>query len=315
MPHQERIMKIVGVGQCSLDYLALVDSFPEKDTKKEVLLWEEQGGGPVATALVALRRLGAECAFYGVIGDDREGIKIRQSLVDEGVATGGLVRRGNAVSQTAFIVIEKGSGKRTIFWRRPSGDELMPDDLGDDFLQGADFLLIDGLMKDVSLAAARRAKQMKVPVMIDAGRLRDGMLDIAELCDYMVASEEFAKELGYDGDAGRFREIIQKHGFGLTTITLGKKGSITFHGRETIAVPAYDVEEVDTTGAGDVFHGGYIFGILKQWDIISTVRFASAVAAIKCRKIGGRAGIPDPAEVAHFLRERGEVHPIQAPLL
>ena len=315
MPHQKCTMKIVGVGQCSLDYLILVDAFPDKDTKKEVLLWEEQGGGPVATALVTLKRLGADCEFYGVIGDDQEGIKIRQSLVNEGVATGGLVRRGNAVSQTAFIVIEKGSGKRTIFWRRPSGAELMPDDLGDDFLKGADFLLLDGLMKDVSLAAARRAKEMRVPVMIDAGRLREGMLGIAELCDYIVASEEFAKELGYDGDAERFREIIQKYGFGLTTITLGKKGSVTFHGCETIAVPAYNVEEVDTTGAGDVFHGGYIFGILKRWDIISTVRFASAMAAVKCRKVGGRAGIPGREEVAQFLRERGNDLPIQAPLL
>jgi sulfofructose kinase len=315
MPHQKCTMKIVGVGQCSLDYLTLVDSFPEKDTKKEVLLWEEQGGGPVATALVALKRLGADCAFYGVIGDDREGVKIRQSLVDEGVDTGGLVIRDNTVSQKAFIVIEKRSGKRTIFWRRPSGDELMPDDLGNDFLKGADFLLLDGLMKDVSLAAARRAKEMRVPVMIDAGRLREGMLDIAELCDYIVASEEFAKELGYDRDAGRFLDILQKHRFGLTTITLGKKGSITFHGRETIAVPAYDVEEVDTTGAGDVFHGGYIFGILNQWDIIATVRFASAMAAIKCQKAGGRAGIPGSEEVAQFLRERGVDLPIQAPLL
>ncbi len=304
-------MKIVGVGQCSLDYLALVDSFPERDTKKEVLLWEEQGGGPVATALIALKRLGAECSFYGVIGDDQEGVKIRQSLVDEGVDVGGLMRRDNAVSQAAFIVIEKGSGNRTIFWRRPSGEELMPDELGDDFLRGADFLLLDGLMKGVSLAAAHRAKVMRVPVMIDAGRLREGMLDIAGLCDYIVASKEFAKELGYDGDAGKFRELLRKRSFGLTTITLGKKGSVTFHGCQTIAVPAYDVEEVDTTGAGDVFHGGYIFGLLMRWDIISTIRFASALAAMKCRKVGGRAGIPGLEEVAQFMRERGEEFPIQ----
>jgi ribokinase len=170
-------------------------------------------------------------------------------------------------------------------------------------------------MKGVSLAAAHRAKEMRVPVMIDAGRLRAGMLDIAGLCDYIVASEEFAKELGYDGDAGRFRELLRQRSFGLTTITLGKKGSVTFHGCETIAVPAYDIEEVDTTGAGDVFHGGYIFGLLMRWDIISTIRFASALAAMKCRKVGGRAGIPGLQEVAQFMRERGEEFPMQASLL
>jgi len=181
----------------------------------------------------------------------------------------------------------------------------MPDELGDDFLRGADFLLLDGLMKGVSVAAAHKAKEMRIPVMIDAGRLREGILDIAPLCDYIVASEEFARELGYDGDTGRFRELLRQRCFGLTTITLGKKGSITFHGCETIAVPAYDVEEVDTTGAGDVFHGGYIFGLLMRWDIISTIRFASALAAMKCRKVGGRAGIPGLEEVTQFMRERG----------
>ena len=191
----------------------------------------------------------------------------------------------------------------------------MPDELGDDFLRGADFLLLDGLMKGVSLAAAHRAKEMRVPIMIDAGRLRAGMLDIAGLCDYIVASEEFAQELGYDGDAGRFRELLRQRSFGLTTITLGKKGSVTFQGCETIAVPAYDIEEVDTTGAGDVFHGGYIFGLLMRWDIISAIRFASALAAMKCRKVGGRAGIPGLQEVAQFMRERGEEFPMQASLL
>jgi sulfofructose kinase len=166
-------------------------------------------------------------------------------------------------------------------------------------------------MKSVSLVAANRAKEMRVPVMIDAGRLREGMLDIAGLCDYIVASEEFAKELGYDGDAGKFRETLRKRGLRLTTITLGKKGSVTFHGSDTIAVPAYDVEQVDTTGAGDVFHGGYIFGLLMRWDIALTIRFASALAAMNCRKVGGRAGIPGLQEVAEFLRERGEDFPIE----
>jgi sulfofructose kinase len=307
-------MKIVGIGQCCLDYLAIVDSYPAIDAKKEVLLWEEQGGGPVATALVALSRLGAECAFNGIVGDDQEGDKIRRSLVEEGIEVRGLLRRGKSISQTAFIVIEKTSGKRTIFWRRPSGEELMPVELGDSFLNGADFLLLDGLMKDASLHAARLAKQMQVPVMLDAGRLRDGMLDTARLSDYVVASEEFAKELGYDGDAQIFHEILRKLGLGATTITLGKSGSITFREDEIITVPAFDVNEVDTTGAGDVFHGGYIYGILKKWDISSTVRFASAMAAMKCLKVGGRAGTPTLEGVRRFLREKGEDHPVQIPL-
>ncbi len=303
-------MKIVGVGQCSLDYLALVDSYPGIDEKKEVLLWEEQGGGPVATALVALSRLGASCEFYGVAGDDREGVKIKRSLVEEGIDVHGLAMRQKSVSQTAFIVIEKMSGKRTIFWRRPSGTELTPVELGDDFLNGADFLLLDGLMKDVSLHAAAAAKRMRVPVMLDAGRLRDGTLDIARLSDYVVASEEFARQLGYDGDAGIFRKVLRDNGLGLTTITLGKGGSTTFRGDEILTVPAFEVDAVDTTGAGDVFHGGYVYGILNGWDIVPTVRFASAMAAMKCLKVGGRSGIPGMESIRRFFREKGEPHPV-----
>jgi len=306
-------MKIVGVGQCSLDYLTLVDSFPENDTKSEVLLWDEQGGGPVATALVALARLEAECAFHGVVGDDPEGDKIRQSLIDAGVEAGGIIGRGNCSSQKALIVIEKGSGKRTIFWKRPSGPALEPDELGGDFLIGADFLLLDGLMQKASLHAVRTASEMNVPVMLDAGSLREGMLDIARLCDYVVASEEFANGLGYDGDAVKFRGIIQNLGFRTTTVTLGEKGSITFRQSEIIVLPAYGVEVVDTTGAGDVFHGGYVYGILKGWDIGTVVRFASAMAAMKCRMIGGRAGIPDLHGVTLFLKERGFDLPADRP--
>src|SRR5262245_31906902 len=138
-------MAVVGIGQCAWDMLAVVDRFPEADTKKEANVWEEQGGGPVATALAALSRLGVSCRFYGVIGDDREGAAIRQSLIEEGVDATGLVKRSRASSQTAFIAIDKSMGTRTIFWKRPSGDPLRKEELPPDFLSNADFLLLDGL--------------------------------------------------------------------------------------------------------------------------------------------------------------------------
>jgi ribokinase len=284
--------------------LAVVDRFPQADTKKEALVWEEQGGGPVATALVVLSRLGVPSRFYGVIGDDREGAAIRQSLIDEGVDATGLVERPNASSQTAFIAIDKFTGTRTIFWKRPSGGPLAEEDLPKDFLNDADLLLLDGLMKDVSLFSARQAREAGVPVMLDAGRVREGMLELARLCDYVVGSEEFARELGWNDDPGSFGQEIRKHGFGITTITLGNRGSVTFADDEVISCPAFSVETVDTTGAGDVFHGGYLYGLLQKWPLTDTIRFASAVAALKCRKLGGRAGIPRLSEVRQFLRER-----------
>jgi ribokinase len=286
--------------------LAVVDRFPQVDTKKEVLVWEEQGGGPVATALAALSRLGVSCRFYGVTGDDREGAAIRQSLIEEGVDVTGLIKRSNASSQTAFIAIDKSRGTRTIFWKRPTRDPLRMEELPPDFLNGAQFLLLDGLMKDVSLFAAQQARKAGIPVMLDAGRVREGMLELARLCDYVVGSEEFARELGWKDDPGSFRQEVRKHGFGITTITLGGRGSVTFGGDEVISCPAFPVETMDTTGAGDVFHGGYLYGLLQKWPLEDTIRFASAVAAMKCRKLGGRVGIPRLSEVQQFLQERGK---------
>jgi sulfofructose kinase len=298
-------MSVVGIGQCAWDMLAVVDHFPQADTKKEVLVWGEQGGGPVATALAALSRLGVSGRFYGVAGDDREGAAIRQSLIEEGVDVTGLVKRSNSSSQTAFIATDRSKGTRTIFWRRPTGDPLEKEELPPDFLKGAQFLLLDGLMKDVSLFAAQQARKAGIPVMLDAGRVREGMLELARLCNYVVGSEEFARELGWKDDPGSFRQEVRKHGFAITTITLGDRGSVTFAGDEIISRPAFPVETADTTGAGDVFHGGYLYGLLQKWPLEDTLRFASAVAAMKCRKVGGRAGIPRLAEVQQFLQERG----------
>ncbi len=294
-------MAVVGIGQCAWDMLAVVDRFPQSDTKKEVLVWEEQGGGPVATALAALSRLGVPCRFYGVTGDEGEGAAIRQSLIEEGIDVTGLVKRSNASSQTAFIAIDKSTGTRTIFWKRPSGDPLLVEELPSDFLSNAEFLLLDGLMKDVSLFAARQAKKEGIPVMLDAGRVREGMLELARMSDYVVGSEEFARELGWEDDPGSFAQEVRRLGFGITTITLGGRGSVTFAGDEIISCPAFPVEVVDTTGAGDVFHGGYLYGLLQKLPLKYTIRFASAVAAMKCGKLGGRAGIPRLAEVREFL--------------
>jgi len=297
-------MKVVGLGQCSFDNLFIVDSFPVPDTKKEVMEYETAGGGPVATALVSLSRLGVNCSFHGVVGDDDAGEKIRKSLEKEHINTDGLITREQSHSQIAFICIEKGSGKRTIFWKRPSAESIKPHELPDDFLENKDFLLVDGLMAEVSIYAAQRAREINVPVMLDAGRVREGMVELAQLCDYIVCSEEFARQYagsGQDFDAEKTVLKMKSFSARATTITLGNKGSITMTDTDVFQVPADTVDVVDTTGAGDVFHGGYIYGLLQKCDIKDVVRFASAFAALKCRKLGGRAGIPHLKEVEDLI--------------
>jgi ribokinase len=298
-------MVVAGIGQCSLDTCAVVKRYPQVDTKEEVLQWEEQGGGPVATALVTLARFRVATRFAGIVGDDDAGYKILQSLLAEHVDTTYLIEREGSTSQQAFIPVERGSGKRTIFWKNPSGAELLPDELDDEFFRGVKFLLLDGRMKEVSRAAAQKARELNIPVMLDAGSMRDGMLELAKLCDYVVASEAFAQQLGWTGDGAAFAETVREHGWGTTTITFGERGSYTYHGFRSIHVPAFEVDVVDTTGAGDVFHGAYIAGILQGWDLENVLYFASGAAALKCTKIGGRAGIPDLMTLVRFLEQRG----------
>jgi len=297
-------MRVTGLGQCSLDYLGLVNAYPRVDTKEEVLEWHEQGGGPVATALVALSRLGMSCCFYGVTGDDEAGGKIRQSLAAEGIDLRGLVKRKESSSQLAFIAVENNTARRTIFWRRPSCAALQPEELGKDFLCDSGFLLVDGLMMDASVAAVRKAKEMNISVMLDAGSGRVGMIDLAGLCDYVVASQAFAEGLCWELNPEALIKESRLLGVRALTITLGESGSITVSNDKVIRMPAFPVKALDTTGAGDVFHAGYIFGLLKKWDLERIVRFASALAAMKCMHMGGRAGIPHLKEVMQFLQSR-----------
>ncbi|MHC1696638.1 MAG: PfkB family carbohydrate kinase [Geobacteraceae bacterium] len=162
-------------------------------------------------------------------------------------------------------------------------------------------------MPEASLFAAEKARNLGIPVMLDAGKVRPGMLEIARLCDYLVASEQFALDLGWDGDPAAFQRQARSLGAAVVTITLGERGSITYRNREIISLPAFPIEARDTTGAGDVFHGAYIYGLLRGLDLSGTIRFASAVAAMKCRMIGGRAGIPDRTQVLRFLADKESI--------
>ena len=260
----------------------------------------------MATALVALSRLGVKCSFHGVAGDDAAGDTIRRSLVEEGVDVSGLVTRRASSSQVAFIAVERETGRRTIFWKRPTGGPLRGEELGAGFLDGSGMLLADGLMAEVSLYAAEQAQKRSVPVMLDAGRMRPGMIELARLSDYVVGSEEFSRDLGWEPTRETLFREREKLGVKVLTITLGRRGSVTVASQgEYFDTPAFKIGAVDTTGAGDVFHGGYIYGLLRGWDLGETLTFASALAALKCMKVGGRAGIPKLEEVMKFLKKEG----------
>ena len=310
----KRVVPVVtGVGQCCWDTLAVVERWPAEDSKTEVGRWHEEGGGPVATALVALARLGMPGRFLGVVGGDELGPKIRRSLRDEGIEVGGLVTRPNAASQRAFIVVVPEQGSRTVFWQRPTGAPLQPAELPTGFLAGSRFLLLDGLLAEASLAAAERARAAGVTVMLDAGRDRPGMRELALQSDYLVAAERFLLDLGWDGSPDGFRTLAPTLGTPTVTVTCGSRGSLTWSDGQLFSVPAFPVAVLDTTGAGDAFHGGYLYGLLQGWELDVTVAFAAGVAALACRGLGGRATLPGLAEARAFLAVQGFNLPASPP--
>lgn len=283
---------VLGLGQCSLDYLGRIHEYPVPDAKCEFSGLVIQGGGPVATALAALSRWGLRCVFSGMIGDDAFGQTIEASLREEGIDTSEMVVRRNGASQFAFIAVEPDAGRRTIFWQRPTGRPLQPEEVPLDKIRQAAVLHTDGLFIDASLLACRTARQAGVPVVVDAGTLRDGMLELARSSDYFIASETFARQLVGNRDPLDACALLLDQGPRLAAVTLGAAGYAALCAGEVIRKPAYPVNALDTTGCGDVFHAGFIFGLVQSWDYGLCLDFAAWAAAQVSLEMGGRRGIP-----------------------
>ena len=286
------VPQVFGLGQCSLDHIGKIDDYPPPDVKCELFEMVIQGGGPTATAMVALTRWGLSCYIAGVIGDDLFGRLIETSLREEGVNTAGLVIRKGATSQFAFIAAEPLLGRRTIFWQRPTGQEIQPDEIDLTMLRQARVLHTDGLCMEAALFAAVKARQSGVPVVVDAGMLRDGMLELARLSDCFIASEPFARALTGDHDPRRTCRILSDLGPRVVGVTLGEAGYVAMAGGKWIEKQAYMVQAVDTTGCGDVFHAGFVYGLVHGWNAEKSLDLGAWAAAQVSLQLGGRSGIP-----------------------
>lgn len=294
---------VAGIGQASLDYITLVDGYPVEDTKEEAAVFAVAGGGPVATALVGLSRLGVKAFFMGVVGPDDAGTAIIKGLREEKIDVSGVRVRRSGESQRAVIIANRRDGTRTIVWKRPTARTLTAREVDRECISGSDMLILDGLMPEASFKAAEFAREAGVPVLLDAGRVREGMTELCALSDYIVGSAEFAAGLGL----GPVEAVdkLSASGCRAATITLGREGSVTISGGRLIVQKGFDVDVVDTTGAGDVFHAGYAYGVLMGWTMEKTLEFASAFSAIKCMSVGGRGGIPTLRATMRFIKERG----------
>lgn len=304
-------MDVVGLGYSSLDYLGLVPRLPTLDESIPLLEFAKQGGGPVAQALVTLARLGASVGYVGRIGDDAAGRLMRASLVEEGVDVGRLQIEPGATSQESIILVDETTGKRSICAHRGSASEVSTAGLDLAYLCSGRFLHLDGHSRDAALVAARAARAAGVAVCLDAGYPDPRLTELVGATDVLIAGERFARAAAVDPRAAAARLLAM--GPRIVVVTRGEHGSLTRTADVEFTTPAFRVPVVDTTGAGDVFHGAYLFGLLRDWDLERVAEFAAATAAIKCTKLGGRAGIPRFDAVTGFLRRHGRFLPSPEP--
>jgi sulfofructose kinase len=295
-------IQVIGLGQACLDFLGRLKVYPEEDGKCELLDLHIQCGGPASTALVTLSRLGIQTSFLGSISDDHFGSEIVKGLKEENVDSTFLKITPGYTSQFAFIAITQPGANRTIFWHRGSVPHLGAGDVDLSPFSKAKILHLDGLMIEACLEAARQARKGGLSVVMDAGTMRDGSRELVSLVDVLIASEGFAEPLaGRGASPEKALAALSQLGPKEVVITQGSKGSVGLSGEEIFLQKAFSIDSVDTTGAGDVYHGAYIYGLLQGWNMPECMRFASATAALKCREIGARKGIPRLEEIKEFL--------------
>lgn len=294
----------LGFGICAVDYLCIVPQYPGLDEKTEAVEFAVQGGGPVATALVTLARLGGKTTFIGRIGDDTNGKFILNEFSKEGVNTGGIIIDRSTQTNQAFIWIDQQTGKKSIVLNSPNKGEIKPGEIDISHLKSAKYLLVDGRDTEATFYLIEWAKKRGTKIVMDAGSPRNRMDELLRQVDYPVVSEHFCHKYFKQNDYKEAIKLLLKCGAQAAVVTLGKNGC--YGGDETgiYYQPAFPVSIIDTTGAGDVFHGAFIFGLLNKWHLTENLKFASAVAAMKCTKIGGRLGIPDLQSVKKFLRNK-----------
>lgn len=294
---------LVGLGFCGWDTICLVPEIPSNG-KVEIEQTLMQGGGPAATAIYAAQKLGSSAAFLGVVGDDENGDNILREFRERGVDTGGMIRRLNATSPMAICWTESQKGHRSIAWSKGTGAPLKPEEVCLDKVLSSRVLHLDGHQTEAALYAAKAARSAGVTTCLDAGTLLEGMDALLGFTDIVIASEDFARAFTRQTSLEFALRHLLMEGPRWAVITCGEQGSLGYDGTRFYKVPAFTVRVVDTTGAGDVFHGAFLHAYLQGGDFGENLKFASAAAALKCEQLGGRTGIPSPKRLTAFLHEQ-----------
>lgn len=300
------MMDIVGIDQPCLDHMVLLDKIPETDAQTDMINKCWQGGGRVPTALAAAARLGAKTGLLGRSGADRIGKYLKEELRRDGVDVTHLLLQEGRRADYVVALAERSTHGRSFIGSHGTYDEYRPEDVPDSYVIGAKGILLYRF-DEADQHAARLAKAAGAVVACDcdADEYFDSIMENIGLIDVFIASEFAYRALfPKGGDGAKNCQKIREMGPQTVIFTLGKKGCIGLREDGSFfELPAFEVEAVDTTGAGDTFHGAYLYAsICEKQGIYEAARFASAVSAIQCMFLGGRAGLPDRRMAEDFLQ-------------
>jgi sulfofructose kinase len=296
---------VVGFGTNAVDHLIVVPEYPRFNSKIEFVEHSRDAGGEVATTLAGLERLGLRTAYAGHFGGDSEGALGLESLNAEGVNTDHCEIVDGASTQKAFIIIDRHSGERTILWNRDPKLAYTPDAAPLDLAGRGKVLHMTPHDIDACILMAERAKENCVVVSLDVDRAVEGLGGLMRFVDVLVGSSEFSEGVtGLSDQRAALRKIHDNYGCAVVGTTLGSAGSIILCDGDFITTPAFDVPGrcTDTTGAGDAFRSGFLYGMLAGETVEECARLANAVAALKCRILGARAGLPTKQELEVFAK-------------
>ncbi len=304
-------LDVVGIGLRCVDVVVTLTEMPDWAHGGWVDDFCLQGGGPVGTALVAASMLGVRAGFVGTIGGDEIGRIKRRSLTDYGVDISRAIALQKPENQVAFVYVHAAGGERVFVRNAHMRDyPLTVEQLDRDYITRARLLHLDGFYPEASITAARWMHEAGKEVVMDLEKPRDGtvkphMRKLVGIADILICGEGGTRALTGIGDLTIATRAVLAMGPRVVVETLGADGSVTTTRDDSFHTPAFRVKVVNTTGAGDVFHGAYLVGLLKGWDARITALFASGAAALTCTSLGGSKRIPSLDAVKTFLARHG----------
>jgi sugar/nucleoside kinase (ribokinase family) len=302
-PSSDRPFDVLGIGATSVDFVYQLPAYPSPSAslaKMRITQHFVSCGGQVATALATCASLGLRAKFVGVTGTDDNAKRVRRELEDRGVDLSDVVIR-DVENQYAVILVDEHSGERIVLWDRHERLRLRERELPPEAVGATRVLHVDDVDQDAAIRAATIARRTGTTVTSDIDRVNERTMELVAAVTFPMFAEHVPQALTGVNDPGDALRALRRSHDGLLCVTLGVQGAMALDGDRLVHVPAFSVEAVDTTGAGDVFRGSFIYGYLNGWPLEETIRFANAAAAVSCTRLGAMASVPSLEEAARFL--------------